>query len=156
MSARLLGELQFISGLIQPPAQAFLRLCPTATQSRFQFFNGRGRKEQESRIQIGLFDLFYALFTWISPMSHIISRAGGTGKYKGSISPYLHFNIQDTYSAFLSNVLYGLNAGAVVVSTELCMLDEPIAVHKVKKILLGRVEVFTAMFFAWPWGTGGV
>lgn len=43
-----------------------------------------------------------------------------------------------------------------MVSAELRMLDEPIAAHEVKEILLGREEVFSAMFFALSWGTGGV
>lgn len=36
------------------------------------------------------------------------------------------------------------------------MLDETIAAHEVKEILLGREEVFSAVFFALSWGTGGV
>lgn len=101
-------------------------------------------------------------------MSHSNSGAPGGGcgcgekkgnidwKGKGFTSTYLHFNIQDTYSALLSNVLHGLDASAVVVSAELRMLDEPIAVHKAKEIFLGREEVFPAVFFAGSWGAGGV
>lgn len=49
-----------------------------------------------------------------------------------------------------------MDAGAVVVSSELRMLDESIPAHEIQKVLLGRVVVFATMLLARPWGPGSI
>lgn len=60
---------------------------------------------------------------------------------------YLHFNIQNADPAFLCDDLHRLNAGTVVVSSELGMFNKSILVHKIHELLLGDKVVFTAIFF---------
>lgn len=69
---------------------------------------------------------------------------------------YLHFNIENTYSALLCNILHRLNTGAVVVSSKLRMLDESVLAHEIQKVFLGRVIIFASMLLTWSRSPGGI
>ena len=62
MSTRLRGELHLVLRLGQTLVQTLLRLGPAATQPLLQFLERWGRKEQETGIKVGEFDLFHTLY----------------------------------------------------------------------------------------------
>lgn len=61
---------------------------------------------------------------------------------------YLHLNVQDTGAVLLSDVADGLDAGAVVVAAELCVLDETALINELQEVLFGDEVVFAAVLFA--------
>lgn len=76
--------------------------------------------------------------------------------FEESPGSYLHFNIENTYSALLCNVLHRLNTGAVIVSSKLRMLDESVLAHEIQKVFLGRVIIFASMLLTWSRSPGGI
>lgn len=69
---------------------------------------------------------------------------------------YLHFDIQNTCPVLLRNILDSLNAGAIVVGTELGMLNEAACIDKFQKILLGNKVVLDTILLASSRCTSGV
>lgn len=69
---------------------------------------------------------------------------------------HLHFNIKNACPVLLRNVLDRLNAGAIVVGTELGMLDEAACIDKFQEIVLGNKVVLDTILLASSWCTGGV
>jgi hypothetical protein len=58
---------------------------------------------------------------------------------------YLHLDVQDTGAVLLSDILDSLNAGAVVVAAELCVLNEAVLVNQLQEVFLGDKVVLDAI-----------
>lgn len=76
-------------------------------------------------------------------------------KLKGG-GTHLHLNIQDTDPSLLSHILDGLDAGSVMVASELSVLYEAILIDQREKGVFGGEVVFTAMLLAGAWLSGSV
>lgn len=69
---------------------------------------------------------------------------------------YLHLNVQNACPVLLRDILDGLDAGAVVVGAELCVLDEATGIYELQEVLLGDKVVFLAILLSSPRSTSGV
>jgi hypothetical protein len=69
------------------------------------------------------------------------------------VTTHLHLNIQNTNSTLLGHILDSLNAGSIMIATELCMLDEVSILYKLQELLFIGEIVFSPVLFAIPWAS---
>lgn len=69
---------------------------------------------------------------------------------------YLHLDVEDAGAVLLGDVADGLDAGAVAVAAEFCVLDEAVCVYELEEFFFGDKVVLYAILLAAPGSTCGV